>query len=54
MVFDVPGTTRGWTAAHVGGILNGVMIAAMSIDKSSEDEKICLVGWLRIDHYGLG
>ena len=30
VVFDVPGTTRGWTAAHVGGILNGVMIAAMA------------------------
>ena len=23
----VPGSTRGWQAAHVGGILNGVMIA---------------------------
>ena len=24
----IPGSTRGWQAAHVGGILNGVMIAA--------------------------
>lgn len=24
---QVPGTVRGWSAAHVGGILNGVMIA---------------------------
>ena len=23
----IPGSTRGWQAAHVGGILNGVMIA---------------------------
>ena len=23
---SIPGTTRGWQAAHVGGILNGVMI----------------------------
>lgn len=26
----VPGTVRGWQAAHVGGILNGVMIMAMA------------------------
>ncbi|MGB1342755.1 MAG: hypothetical protein ACPHAN_10495 [Pseudomonadales bacterium] len=25
---SIPGTTRGWQAAHVGGILNGVMIGA--------------------------
>ena len=28
---NVPGTTRGWTAAHVGGILNGVMIATIAV-----------------------
>ena len=28
---DVPGTARGWTAAHVGGILNGVMIAVLAV-----------------------
>ena len=25
---SIPGSSRGWQAAHVGGILNGVMIAA--------------------------
>ena len=28
---NLPGTTRGWTAAHVGGILNGVMIATIAV-----------------------
>ena len=28
---QVPGTTRGWSAAHVGGILNGVMIAGVAL-----------------------
>ena len=28
---NVPGTARGWTAAHVGGILNGVMIATIAV-----------------------
>ena len=28
---DMPGTSRGWTAAHVGGILNGVMIAGLAL-----------------------
>ena len=27
----VPGTVRGWQAAHVGGILNGVMIAGLAV-----------------------
>jgi len=27
----VPGSTRGWQAAHVGGILNGVMIAGSAL-----------------------
>ena len=27
----VPGSTRGWQAAHVGGILNGVMIAGVAL-----------------------
>ena len=32
-VWDVtiPGSTRGWQAAHVGGILNGVMIAGVAL-----------------------
>lgn len=29
--WDMPGTARGWQAAHVGGILNGVMIVAMAV-----------------------
>jgi hypothetical protein len=28
---DVGGSTRGWQAAHVGGILNGVMIAGAAL-----------------------
>ncbi|MBC8475969.1 MAG: hypothetical protein H8D52_01345 [Gammaproteobacteria bacterium] len=28
---DIPGSTRGWQAAHVGGILNGVMIACLAL-----------------------
>jgi len=28
---SVPGSTRGWQAAHVGGILNGVMIAGSAL-----------------------
>lgn len=27
----VPGSTRGWQAAHVGGILNGVMVAGAGL-----------------------
>ena len=27
----IPGTTRGWQAAHVGGITNGVMMAAIAL-----------------------
>lgn len=29
--WQVPGSTRGWQAAHVGGILNGVMIAGLAL-----------------------
>ena len=28
---QVPGSVRGWSAAHVGGILNGVMIAGVAL-----------------------
>ena len=28
---DIPGSTRGWSAAHVGGILNGVMIGGIAL-----------------------
>ena len=27
----IPGSTRGWQAAHVGGITNGVMIAVVAV-----------------------
>lgn len=27
----IPGSTRGWVAAHVGGILNGVMMAGLAL-----------------------
>ncbi|MEM8496656.1 MAG: hypothetical protein AAF542_01455 [Pseudomonadota bacterium] len=27
---DIPGSTRGWQAAHVGGILNAVMLIALA------------------------
>lgn len=27
----VPGSARGWSAAHVGGILNGVMMAVLAV-----------------------
>ena len=29
----IPGSTRGWQAAHVGGILNGVMIESSALFK---------------------
>ena len=28
---SIPGSTRGWVSAHVGGILNGVMMAALAL-----------------------
>lgn len=28
---EIPGSTRGWQAAHVGGILNGVMIGCLAL-----------------------
>ena len=28
---QIPGSTRGWQAAHVGGILNGVMMAGVAL-----------------------
>ena len=29
--WEIPGTVRGWSAAHVGGILNGVMMIAVAV-----------------------
>ncbi|MBO6656261.1 MAG: hypothetical protein JJ934_05165 [Pseudomonadales bacterium] len=28
---DIPGSTRGWQAAHVGGIMNGIMLAGIAL-----------------------
>jgi len=28
---EIPGTTRGWQAAHVGGILNGIMLIVLAL-----------------------
>ena len=44
----IPGSTRGWQAAHVGGILNGVMIAvgALLMTKLQlEGQSARWVGW---------
>lgn len=45
---SVPGTTRGWSAAHVGGILNGVMIAGVALLMKYlelSDRRAFWVGW---------
>tara|TARA_R110002110_G_scaffold271694_3_gene487319 strand:- start:230 stop:715 length:486 start_codon:yes stop_codon:yes gene_type:complete len=44
----IPGSTRGWQAAHVGGILNGVMIAGVAIlmtKLSLTGKRALWVGW---------
>jgi len=44
----IPGTSRGWQAAHVGGILNGVMIggAGLLMQKLAlTGRRDLLVGW---------
>ena len=45
---SIPGSTRGWQAAHVGGILNGVMIggAGLLMQKLAlTGRRDLLVGW---------
>lgn len=45
---DIPGSTRGWQAAHVGGILNGVMIAGAAVLMNYlnlRDRRAFWVGW---------
>ena len=37
----IPGTTRGWSAAHVGGILNGVLLGVAALLMLHTD----LLGW---------
>ena len=61
---QVPGTTRGWQAAHVGGILNGVMVAVMallmkSLEVSGSREKwiawgMIVTGWGNTVFYWAG
>ncbi len=44
----VPGSVRGWQAAHVGGILNGVMIAGVALLMQKLDlagRRVLWVGW---------
>ena len=44
----VPGSTRGWQAAHVGGILNGVMIAGIALlmrHLALQGRRALWVGW---------
>ena len=48
---DIPGSTRGWQAAHVGGILNGVMIAGIALLMNAlqlEGARARWVGWSMI------
>ena len=45
---EVPGTVRGWSAAHVGGILNGVMLAVLAVLMTRlelEGKAAFWVGW---------
>ncbi len=45
----VPGSSRGWQSAHVGGILNGVMIAGTALLMQKLDmigHRAFWVGWL--------
>ena len=45
---SLPGSVRGWQAAHVGGILNGVMIVGaglLMLKLGLKERKSFLVGW---------
>lgn len=44
----IPGSTRGWQAAHVGGIVNGVMIGGSALLMAKLDlggRRAAWVGW---------
>ncbi len=44
----IPGSTRGWQAAHVGGILNGVMIGGVALLMSKLEvvgKRAFWIGW---------
>ncbi len=45
---EIPGSTRGWSSAHVGGILNGVMLggsALLMLKLELSDKRAFWVGW---------
>jgi len=45
---NIPGSTRGWQASHVGGILNGVMIGGMALmmrHLEMDGTRALWVGW---------
>ena len=45
---SIPGSTRGWQAAHVGGILNGVMMAGVALLMTRFEltgKRLLWVGW---------
>lgn len=60
----IPGSARGWQAAHVGGILNGVMIAGaayliQALDLTGRREKwaawgMIITGWANTVFYWAG
>lgn len=44
----IPGSTRGWQAAHVGGILNAVMLIALAfvmLKLHLPERKVALASW---------
>lgn len=45
---SIPGSTRGWQAAHVGGIMNGIMMAGVALLMSRFEligRRLTWVGW---------
>ena len=60
---SIPGSNRGWAAAHVGGILNGIMLIALvslagKLALSANDFKRCawsliITGWVTLFSIGL-
>lgn len=44
----IPGSTRGWVSAHVGGVTNGIMIAVLALlitKLGLEGKRAFWVGW---------
>jgi hypothetical protein len=45
---QIPGSSRGWQAAHVGGIMNGIMMAGVALLMSRFElsgKRLAWVGW---------